>query len=96
MGVLMGLLGGYRALKGKNVAFRADEFPKMPSVEVGLSEKTGFLKGHLRKFGVKREPIRRMSVLMGVSGKRRLKTLASENRDQILWTDCRMGILDRK
>ena len=30
LGVSMGLLGGYRALGGRNVAFREKEFPKWP------------------------------------------------------------------
>ena len=30
MGLLMGLMGGYRALGGRNVAFKEEEFPKWP------------------------------------------------------------------
>ena len=53
MGVLIGLLGGYGALESRNAAFR----------------EMSFLKGHLQKFGVRRGLIRKMSVLMGVTGK---------------------------
>ena len=33
MGLLMGMLGGYRALGGRNAAFRKNEFIKWPCVD---------------------------------------------------------------
>ena len=65
----MGLLGGYRSLEGRNAAFRENKFPKRQCLEIGLSWNMGFVKGHLQKLGIKRGLVRRISVLMGVSGK---------------------------
>ena len=47
LGVLMGLMGGYRALGGRNAAFREKELLKGPCVDGRCFREDGFPKRKL-------------------------------------------------